>query len=120
MRTSSLLLQRTSLALAAAALIVGALIAPSCSDVTAGGGGAGGSAGGSPTLAPGELCSDPMSGTIAVRAEPSTLFLPPCTDQSACPSRKLKLFLDPDVCASRAVTFSLPPEGASVVTAPKT
>src|SRR5262245_57716713 len=102
MRTSSLLLQHTSLALAAAALTLSALLAPRCSsdDTGAGGSGGAGGAGGSNVLGPGELCSEPATGTLSVRAQPSTIFLPPCTDQAACPSRKVKLILDPDVCSS--------------------
>lgn len=93
---------RRAALLAAACVAATTFLVPSCSDgVQPGTGGAGGTGGGgAETLAPGELCTPPNAADLALRIEPSQVFVPTCAAGSTCVTRPVRLVVDPDLCPS--------------------
>jgi hypothetical protein len=88
----------------------------SCSTLAQGTGGTGGGTGTttggtggtiSNKLLPGEVCNDPTSNLIKVRAMPSTVFLPTCAAGStSCTTRTVNVIVDPDTCQKSPLRFT--------------
>ncbi|UQA57967.1 Ig-like domain-containing protein [Polyangium aurulentum] len=64
------------------------------------------------TLRPGDLCTPPAPDRVRVRFEPAQVFLAPCADGAACPTRKVEVIVDPDICAKTPVRFDSSNAGA--------
>src|SRR4051812_38974833 len=95
---------RSAALLAAACVAATTFLAPSCSDGTqpgtGGAGGSGGGTGGTAAVSPGELCTPPNAADLALRVEPSEIFVPTCAAGSTCVTRPVRLVIDPDLCPS--------------------
>src|SRR5262245_40712024 len=46
----------------------------------------------------GRLCPDVTKQPLKVRAEPSRVFLPPCSSGAGCVTRSVNIIVDPDLC----------------------
>ncbi|MFO0761840.1 MAG: hypothetical protein U0359_35695 [Byssovorax sp.] len=108
MRTPPSLLRRLAPMVLAAAAITGTTLAgSSCgSDVTTGAGGSGGGGSDDNRLDPGEVCTEPMPGTIKARSKPDTIFVPRCeAADKSCLVRPVEFIVDPDLCSTRQISF---------------
>ena len=70
------------------------------------------------TLRTGDVCVEPLAGSMFLRAEPTRIFVAPCaTGDDACATRPVKLILEPDVCED--LPIELESESPDVLVAPE-